>query len=182
MDLDLDQARRAGRRRAQLGFPSWPALVAGVPDDARSSGRAPIAHSSMRSETWVTTTCPAGPSASASECAAPTSTSTISAARSPWRACLRAGSRLPGRRWRSSIGTCAAAASSSCRRPADVRSVDHLAHGGGVGRRMRRDPAVGGRGRRPARFVRRIAVKTASVEGDGARDTSFLRAPIRWAP
>ena len=38
-------SRRAGRPPSrELGFASWPALVAGVPDDARSSERAPIAH------------------------------------------------------------------------------------------------------------------------------------------
>lgn len=44
MDLDLDQARRQAAVARELGFASWPALVAGVPDDARSSERAPIAH------------------------------------------------------------------------------------------------------------------------------------------
>ena len=176
-------SRRAGRPPSrELGFASWPALVAGVPDDARSSERAPIAHlvdeirdvghdylpgRPVRVRVRVRGTNIYVDDLGGAVAVAGMPPGSLEAAR-------QAVAELDWNVRRSGVVFMQA--------PRGRALVDHLAHGGGVGRGMRRDPAVGGRGRRPARFVRHIAVKTASVEGDGARDTSFLRAPIRWAP
>lgn len=116
-------SRRAGRPPSrELGFASWPALVAGVPDDARSSERAPIAHlvdeirdvghdylpgRPVRVRVRVRGTNIYVDDLGGAVAVAGMPPGSLEAARQAVR---------------SSIGTCAAAASSSCRRPADVRS------------------------------------------------------------